>query len=249
MWRNHLVKALISVLGRFAEFKERARDFYFEVLLSQYRCPKCGGRVRMTGQSECACACGNTFDPTVTFQKSPCCGTDLRRKTHHYACSRCNKTVPSRFLFDEQLFDKDYFREMMRNSRDRARKRKEAIRMLLAESRSAELSLMQTPDLDSIPGLVRDLDEFINGGLIEICTVPFDSASRFRMGDYRDHILSRLDWDNIHFSEIGPIIEDFRQDKIWRFVTLVFMENDREVELTQDGDDLWVQKTYNEAYT
>ena len=68
------------------------------------------------------------------------------------------------------------------------------------------------------------------------------------MEEYQEHISSILSWDSVLFSDITPLIDNDRQDRVWRFVTLVFMENDREVELTQDGNDLWVQRIYHEAY-
>ena len=43
-------------------------------------------------------------------------------------------------------------------------------------------------------------------------------------------------------------MDDCRRDKIWRFVTLIFMTQDREVELTQFGADILVERVANEAY-
>ena len=149
MSRNPLIQAIRRVLGRVENFKEKVRSFSFEVVLSAHQCPKCGGQLRMIGQSECSCSCGNIFDPTLAFQHSLCCGAGLVRKTLHYACSKCSKTAPSRFIFDEKLFDAPYFREMMRESRDRARRKREEIRRLLAESRSSALQLMEEPSLGS----------------------------------------------------------------------------------------------------
>jgi hypothetical protein len=134
--RNELIVGLHQVLDRLEDYRERARSFFFEVVLSPYECPVCGGRLKMTGTSECKCACGNILDPTIAFQKSHCCGDNLVRKTFHYACRKCDKTTPSRFLFDETLFDAGYFRDMMRKSREKSHKKKEAIRQLLAQSRS-----------------------------------------------------------------------------------------------------------------
>jgi hypothetical protein len=68
------------------------------------------------------------------------------------------------------------------------------------------------------------------------------------MGDYRNHILSVLGVGSRLFSDIAPLIDDFRRDKIWRFVTLIFMAQDQEVELTQYGKDILVGKVANEAY-
>jgi len=160
--QNPLVREFKLVLNQIDVFKEDAKSFYFKVVLSAVRCPSCDGRLEMTGQSECTCTCGKVWDPTVEFQKSSCCGADLVRKTFHYSCSKCHKAIPSRFIFNERVFDKDYFRMMMSESRDRKRRKREEIRRLLAESRSNTLVFMEEPELDTIPGLASDLDELIN---------------------------------------------------------------------------------------
>ena len=243
-----LVSAVIRILKRVDDFKKLAREFYFDVVLSVHQCPRCGGRIEMTGKSECSCVCGNIFDPTILFQKSPCCGKHLVRKPRHYICSGCQKTVPSMFLFDEKLFDKAYFREMVRNSRSRAAKRRDEMRRLLAESRSGVLIFADEPCLESIPGLIEDLDGFI--GVEELMGDDFtpDMNSGFRIHDYRQHILQVLGCDSLLFSDIDILINDERRDKIWRFVTLIFMESEREVMLTQYGNDLLVERTSDEAY-
>lgn len=246
--RNPLIGAIGGAFNRVVDLKERAREYYFAVILSQYRCPKCNGPLYMTGQSECSCSCGNTFDPTLAFQKSTCCGARLVRKTFHYACSCCHKAVPSRFLFDEKVFDKAYFREMMQESRRRIKEKKEEVRRLLAESRSGALPLMEEPHLDSIPGLIQDLNDFVQKGSCDVGELFFDTQSAFRMDDYREHVFSTLGWNGMLFSDIVPLIEDSHQDRIWRFITLVFMQNDHEVELTQYGNDILVQKVYHETY-
>ena len=200
----------------------------------------------MVGPSQCGCSCGNVFDPTLAFQKSSCCDARLVRKTFHYACSRCHQTVPSRFLFDERLFDRDYFRAMMRESRDRDRRKREEINSLLAGSRSGPLSFMEEPCLEAIPGLTEALNGFIKSEMAG--GYKFAPKSRFRMDDYRNHILSVLGLGSRLFSDIAPMIDDSRRDRIWRFVTLTFMAQDRVVELTQYGTDIFVERACNEAY-
>ena len=76
-----------GILKYVQDYRTRVKAFYFDVLLSQYRCPKCRGPLYMTGQSECSCACEHRFDPTLAFQVSPCCMKTLTRKTFHYALS------------------------------------------------------------------------------------------------------------------------------------------------------------------
>jgi DNA-directed RNA polymerase subunit RPC12/RpoP len=246
--QNRLIQGMERVVGRVAVFKDLAMAYYFDVVLSQYRCIECGRGLRMTDRSECACSCGKHFDPTLAFQKSPCCQAQLVKRTFHYACSRCNAVVPSRFLFDEKVFDASYFREMMRESRKRAKESREAIRRLLAESRSDHLPLMENPDLGSIPGLIQDLDDFIQDNPPEIGQMCFPGESDFAISDYREHILSLLGWDSMLFSDISPLIQDLRADKAWRFITAVFMDHEREIELAQHGNDLVIQRLHNEAY-
>jgi len=248
LYQNPLVQEISKVTSRIVEFKQKARDYYFEVILSVYSCPDCGGRFHMTGQSQCSCSCGKKLDPTLAFQKSTCCGATLNRKTSHYTCSICSKIVPSRFLFNERVFDKTYFREMMQESRRKTNEKREEIRRLLAESRSGILSFSEDMQLESIPGLVEDLNRFIKTEFSEIDYLTFDDHKKFNMDDYRKHILSCLSWNSVFFSSMKPLIGNIRYDRIWRFVTLVFMQNNREIELTQFGNDLKVQRVYNEAY-
>ena len=246
---NPLIEAIRRVLIRIEDLKKRGRTFYFEVVLSPHQCTACGGQLRMICQSKCVCSCGNVFDPTVAFQQSLCCGAKLVRKTFHYACSKCNKSVPSRFIFDEKLFDAGYFRDMMRKSRKKSLRKKERIRRFLAESRSNTLQLLEEPRLGSIPGFIQDLDDFIGEGATEVCRFSFDVQPDFRMNDYHDHIISNMGWSAKLFSDITPLVDDHRRDRVFRFITLVFMQNDREIELTQEGSDIWVQKIYNETYS
>ena len=194
----------------------------------------------MVGVSECSCPCGKTLDPTLTFQQSPCCNARLVRKTFHYACSKCHGIVPSRFLFDERLFDKAYFREMMQEARVRERRKKEELKAILAGSRSNNLILLEEPCLDSIPGLTEALNTFIGTGVSGF--QGFLSTSGFSLEDYRSHLLSVIGKRSILFSDIAPLIEDGRKDRIWRFVTLIFMRQDHEVSLKQYGPDILVQR-------
>jgi len=156
--------------------------------------------------------------------------------------------ISSRFLFDERVFDAEYFREMMRESRRRTAAKREEIRQLLADSRSETLSLTEYPNLDAIPGLLKDLDDMIwfNDGQGSFST--FDLKSDFDMGTYRQHIMSVLGMYTLRFSDISPLTGDYRRDRVRRFITLVFMDNDLEVEIRQHGDDLLIQRRNYEAY-
>ena len=194
----------------------------------------------MTDKSQCLCSCGNIFDPTLAFQKSTCCGAQLVRRTFHYACSRCKKTNPSRFIFDERIFDGEYFSRMMKASRAKKLKKKEEMIKLLIESQSGELPLLQQPCLESIPGLFQDLDCFVGADEGKTDDLGFDSG--FEMEDYRSHILTALGCGSRLFSSIDYVSQDPREDRVWRFVTLIFMQHEQEIDLTQYDNDLLIER-------
>jgi hypothetical protein len=244
---NPLLIGIRDIIGRVENFKERARLFYYEVVLFPHKCPQCDGFLRMTGLSQCSCFHGHIFDPTITFQVSDCCRAKLIKKTFHYACSSCQGTIQSRFLFDERIFDTDYFREMMQESRKRSAAKREEIRRLLVDSRSDALSLMECPNLEAIPGLLRDLDGFIQLNSDQEDTI-YEMKSDFNMAEYRTHILSLIEIHTIYFSDVSPILGDNRRDIVRRFITLVFMDNDQEIDVQQHGNDLLIQRRNNEAH-
>ena len=138
---------------------------------------------------------------------------------------------------------------MMQESRRRAAGKREAIRRLLANSRSEVLTLMEYPDLETIPGLLQDLDAMLPTDLSQETFNFFELKSDFNMGSYRQHILSVLGFHRLRFSDISPLTGDDRCDRVRRFITLVFMDNDLEVEVEQYGDDLMIKRRENEAYS
>ena len=245
---NPLVQGIQQVQKHVDDFRDKVRSFYFDVILSTVKCPQCAGQLHMIDQSQCQCECGLIRDPTLEFQFSPCCGVRLCRKTYHYACSSCEKTVASRFVFNERVFDTAYFKEMMRVSRERRQRKREEIRKLLAASRSDRLELMDIPDLDTIPGLVTELDDFIKTHAETQQDLVIDFDDTFDIAKYRNHILTSLSWNPVDFSGIAPLTDNRRMDRAWRFITLIFMQNDQEVEIEQCENDLIIQRLYHEAH-
>ena len=135
----------------------------------------------------------------------------------------------------------------MQESRRRAAGKREEIRRLLADSRSDALSLMEYPDLEAIPGLLQDLDGFIQMNRDQEDDI-YELKSEFNMGAYRTHILSSVDRHAIYFSAVSPLTGDYRRDMVRRFITIVFMDNDQEVDIQQYGNDLLIQRRNNETY-
>jgi hypothetical protein len=220
-------------------FRVNAKNYYFDVVLSLYRCPQCGSRFRLDEHANAACRCGWQADPTIEFQMSDCCRVKLSRKRLHFVCSKCNKTTPSIFLFDERLFDREYFLDKMRKLRERRRlDRFEKAQMLLI-GRSNSLILTDEVKLDAIPNLFNDLNQLFRYPQESVTNAHEDCS--LSLNQYRDHIL-RLLTDEILFSAISPIESEDRTDRVYRFITLIFMEHEREVILFPYGNDILVRK-------
>jgi hypothetical protein len=131
---------------------------------------------------------------------------------------------------------------MMKASRAKARKKREEMIKFLAGVRSAELPILQEPCLESVPGLIEDLNHLVGADDSYANDSGFEIDSGFEMQDYRSHILSTLGYGSRLFSSINCISADPREDKIWRFVTLIFMQHEREVELIQYDNDLLIER-------
>jgi hypothetical protein len=116
------------------------------------------------------------------------------------------------------------------------------------EARSGTLPLLEEPNLESINGLLEDLELFVQQGSGNLPPCGFEPRQEFSMAQYRSHILSSLGWGAVSFSGIPPMSEESRRDKAWRFTTLVFMQNDRVVDLIQEGENIWVERLQNEAH-
>jgi hypothetical protein len=76
--------------------------------------------------------------------------------------------------------------------------------------------------------------------------LDFERDDPFRMQEYRRVILSCVEECNLLFSAVPRIAESLRLDRVRRFVTLVYMWQEREVELAQYGEDILVERY--EAY-
>jgi len=227
--------------GIVENYKKSAKQFYFDVLFGKYRCPQCHGILCLTGPSMAACQCGLIIDPTVLFQRSGCCNKPLVKRICHYACSKCGKSVRSLFLFDERLFDREYFRQMVAKSRQRKRYREE-IRKDKIRLQSGELLLKGILDPTWVDELEADLNEFVSGANKPADSDIFYTARDFDLFQYSHHIRHQIGSKEIFFSDIIPLYDDSRKDRARCFVALVFMEHDRQVWMTEYNDDILVER-------
>ena len=137
MDRTEIIEQALGLVQAVAEFASRARRFFYAVMLSCHRCPKCGGSLQMEQEGRCRCRqCNHEFDPTVTFQLCPACGGQTRLRVRHYECTTCRAEILSRFLFDGRIFDGAYFRQKMAEHRQRKRELRERVRQMLVGTRS-----------------------------------------------------------------------------------------------------------------
>ena len=74
-----------------------------------------------------------------------------------------------------------------------------------------------------------------------------NQGDRYDFGAYRSHLLAGLGWSPVLFSEMDPLAGGARQDRIWRFMTLLFMDQAREIDLSQHGQDLMIRRVSHEA--
>lgn len=224
-------------------FVQRVRRFFYSVILLCHRCPYCNGSVQMAGEGRCQCSgCGSVFDPTVQFQRCSACGGMPVLKVRRYECSECGQEIISRFLFDGLVFDGEYFRQRMAESRQRKEDQRERIRQMLAEGRSGDLALEAT-DLAAMPGLIDALNSLTEGLPVHF---DIDAPDGFDLKRYESHVLAHACESPLSLREISPLTGDLRKDVIWRFIAIIFLAHAGIIDVWQQGPEIMVKK--REAY-
>jgi ribosomal protein S27AE len=205
--RESMLRAGDLILQRVAEYREKAKGLYYEVMLFQKECPSCGNSALvMTQDSRCQCRhCEAELDPTVQFQTCPDCDQRLILKTYHYWCPGCRRPVHSLFCFDERVFNNEYFREMMRESRERRKEEIEKLRNLLLDTRSPPYWPEAEPLLEDAAQFERDLEGFVAPMPIAETT---DVSSRpcFDLQVYRRHLLDRVQGCVVRFEGVSALV-------------------------------------------
>lgn len=240
MMHDHpLLGPFENVLKRIALYRSDARTFYHEVVLGQFACPDCGGGLLDTAASRAQCReCGHVLDPSLVFQRSQCCGAPLRWARQHYVCSSCRTVVPSRFLFDERVFDATYFRERMAEFRERRRREREELSRLMAREQSGVLQLADMPSTDIVDELFTELDSFVR--MPDASFDAYRDIDTYSLDAYRDTLRRALAGCMRRFDAFPSLHTNLRTDRARRFVTLVYMEHDHEIVLHQRAEDILV---------
>jgi len=236
--RVEIIKLAFALADAVKAFVTHARRFCYEVTLSGHACTRCGGALSMIAESRCRCRdCGHEFDPTIEFQRCSSCGGKLRLRVSRYQCRSCKRDMPSHFVFDGPVFDREYFRERMAESRKRKAERREAIQKELLDSRSMPLDA-PAAELESIPGLMAALNDLV--GVADVAAwLPL--CKGFDLNRYQKHLLAHLGRWAVDFDDIPALEENPRLDRVWRFVTIVFMAHGGLIEIEQDGADIMLR--------
>ena len=220
-------------------FIQKAKAFFYSVILLGHRCPKCNGLLVMADEGKCRCvSCGKELDPTVAFQRCSECGGAPILRVRRYQCKNCGSDIQSRFLFDGLAFNANYFRQKMLESRQRKIEQRERVRQMLAESRSPDLPLGAV-DLAAVPGLLGALNNLTQG-----LDVAFEKDSReeFDLKRYETHIQAHIQDFSISLRELPPLSENIRKDLIWRFIAVIFLAHAGIIDVQQQGRDIMVIK-------
>jgi hypothetical protein len=220
-------------------FVEKAKRFFHSVMLLGHYCPQCHGSLIMVTEQKCRCtACGLEFDPTVQFERCLDCGGVPVVRIRRYQCSKCHSDIKSKFLFDGLIFNTDYFRQKVAESRERKKQQRERVRQMLAECRSSELPL-EGIQLDTVPGLVEVLNS-LTQGIDEAIKIELRDA--FDLERYEMHVRNHLRDFPLSLGQIPPLIENVRKDLIWRFIAAIFLAHAGVVDIWQDGQYVMVMK-------
>lgn len=230
----------LRLLRQVSAYRNRARDYFYNVLYTAYSCPKCSGRLSAVGPGESQCTrCGVRFDSTLKFQRSPCCQARLVRRRCHYGCQDCGALVRSRFLFDERVFDAAYFRERVAASRARRKQYENAMRRQLAEAHTAPLVFTSFHGVEAVQDLSADLDALL--AQTPTCPPVRVPEDDFCLETYRDLVRSRVRDCVVHFDAIPSLCKDAKTDRARRFTALISMEHDREIALDCSGGSIVVR--------
>ena len=235
---------IIAMAFRLSEviglFKQRARQFFYGVMLMRHACPQCGGSLEMGSEGVCRCRSGgHEFDPTLAFQRCTSCGGTPVLRARRYQCQKCGADIPPHFLFDGLVFNAEYFRAKMAEHRQQKKDRRDRVRQMLAECRSQPLDIPTTLDFDSVPGLLDALN-MMTSEAVE-CFAQ-EKRETFDLKQYQDCVRAHLSETPVSLDDIPALIDDTRQDRIWRFIAIIFLAHAGVIDIWQDGSTIMVMK-------
>ena len=235
----NIIKLAFEMTAAVKVFFGKARRYYYLVMLLGCRCPKCNDSLAMVGEGICKCnSCNCEFDPTVEFQRCSTCGGVPVLRVRRYYCKDCGTELRSKFLFDGLVFEKEYFKAKMAESRQRKKEQREHVRQMLTESRSNALPL-QAVDFNAVSDLIDALNSLTAGTDTNFAITP---REEFNLKRYESHIQAHIADYPINLLDIPPLSENGRKDVIWRFVAVIFLAHTGIVDIWQEDSNIMVIK-------
>ena len=149
-------------------------------------------------------------------------------------------------LPEDLAFDREYFRQHMAESRERAREaRMRRIGELLA-AQSGPLLIEEQIELAAVPGLTEALDGFVSLPIPLELLQRFARRSDFDLHGYERHILAHIRVIATRFDAVPPLLDDHRKDRIFRFIAVIFLAHAGRLDIWQEADHILVKQ--REAY-
>lgn len=237
------VESFIHAVG---VLRTQTRDYFYRLALHGLSCPSCHRHnLFMLREGRYRCRdCGQAGDPTITFQGCPTCDGKPALAFRRYRCRQCGEMISSRFLYDGIVYDPDYFRQKMAESRERKQRErkitneKQAARAWL---RSGHAGHAMTIDLSQAPGLTDALNALVGGACVEQLTWVRES---FEVAAYERHILDVLEPDDDRdLLRLPPLVEpNDRLERIRLFIACLFLEQAGLLILEERFNTLWVRR-------
>jgi hypothetical protein len=128
----------------------------------------------------------------------------------------------------------EYFRDKMRESRERKHARTEELRRLLLASRSAAIHPAVAVTNEQVAGLHGAID-YLQSLSSDAPSLP-DTRPAFDFDAYHSHLLALTKGCVVDFEGISPLIDDRRLDRVFRFITAIFMDQEGCLEVEQRPD-------------
>ena len=123
------------------------------------------------------------------------------------------------------------------------------MRIARQTERSRSLTLAEEPRVDLLPGFAEALAGFIGfeaGAWDE--SFYFEAPKCPGLYVYRQHILDLvMRYRQVTFSRIDPLTDEPKRDRATRFVALIFLLHDGEVQVTQYNSDIEIELPYDET--
>jgi len=136
------------------------------------------------------------------------------------------------------VFDTEYFRKKMAESRQRKQERSEKFKWKITETRSPAIEAAPM-DFEAVPGFIEALDGLTAKG--NTFSIP-GVRQGFDLNRYQKHIQAYLGDFEVGFEDIPPLEENPKKDRIWRFIAMIFMAHAGVLEIDQEGRDIMVSQ-------